>query len=311
MHRAADVVARLRANGELWEAAPGLVALRGDTLRLYRSLEQMVRLVASRERADDWQVPPALPFETLRRADYFASFPQWLTAAAHLDAGDVALEQIAAAPDPARAAVAALQPCAIALQPAVCYHVYAALAGTTAIRPRCCTLSGTCWRHEAGRFAPLERGWAFSMREIVCIGSAGDIAEFRARGIEAACALARALGLRAHIAEASDPFFAPSTRGRALLQRLRALKHELLLPLGDGRTMAAASFNDHAQFFGDAFDIRDGSGAPAASGCVAYGLERWLLAVLVEHGPDARNWPMHTVPTDDEANDTWLSPSNP
>jgi seryl-tRNA synthetase len=295
MYPAAYVVGRLRASGQLWQPAPGMVALRGAALRLYRSIEEAVRRVASRETADEWQVPPALPFETLRRADYFASFPQWLTAAAHLDASDAALEHIAGAADPAAAAVSALRPCATALQPAVCYHVYAALAGTTASVPRCCTVSGTCWRHEAGRFAPLERGWAFTMREIVCVGAARDVADFRERGIEAATELARELGLRPVLEQASDPFFAPSTRGRALLQRLRALKHELLLPLGDGRSVAAASFNDHAQFFGDAFDLRDASGAPATTGCVAYGIERWLLAVLVEHGTEPASWPLQPL----------------
>jgi seryl-tRNA synthetase len=304
MRTAAEVIAQLRAAGELWEPAPGLVALRGDTLRLYRSLEEMVRLVASRETAEEWQVPPALSFETLARADYFASFPQWLTAAAHLDASEAVLEQVAGAADPAAAAVSALRPSATALQPAVCYHVYAALAGTTAGVPRRCTASGTCWRHEAGRFAPLERGWAFTMRELVCLGTPQDVAAFRTRGIDAAVALARQLELRPTLVQASDPFFAPSTRGRALLQRVRALKHELLLPLGDGRSVAAASFNDHATFFGDAFDIRDGAGAPATSGCVAYGIERWLLAVLVEHGTDPRNWPVEPL---QEANDAWLS----
>ena len=33
------------------------------------------------------------------------------------------------------------------------------------------------------------------------------------------------------------------------------------------------------------------TGEPAASGCVAFGLERWLLAFLVAHGPDAAAWP--------------------
>jgi seryl-tRNA synthetase len=300
MHTAATVVARLRSAGEVWEVAPGMLALRGETLQLFRSLEELMRRLASRETADEWQVPPALPFETLARADYFASFPQWLTAAAHLHAGEAALEQVANAADPARAAVSALRPCPTALQPAICYHVYAALSGTRLSAPRCCTVSGTCWRHEAGRFSPLERGWAFTMREIVCVGSAADVADFRTRGIDAAIALARQLGLRTSLVQASDPFFAPSTRGRALLQRLRALKHELLLPLGDGRSVAAASFNDHAQFFGDAFDIRDANGAPATSGCVAYGIERWLLAVLVEHGTDPRNWPTQTAPATDD-----------
>ena len=110
-----------------------------------------------------------------------------------------------------------------------------------------------------------------------------------------ALALAAALGLDGELAEATDPFFAPTARGRALLQRVKGLKQELLLRVGDER-VAAASFNLHERFFGEAFDIRLADDAPAASACVAYGVERWLLAFLVAHGPDPRGWP--ALPSD-------------
>src|SRR5690606_27938864 len=118
------------------------------------------------------------------------------------------------------------------------------------------------------------------------------IAAFRERGMEAGIHLATKLGLRPRIAQAMDPFFAAGNRGRALIQQMKALKHELLFPLGDGRSTAAASFNDHGAFFGTAFGIRLGDGSAAATGCIAFGIERWLLAVLVEHGSDARSWPL-------------------
>jgi seryl-tRNA synthetase len=305
MPSSTDVVRELRSSHQLWEPAAGLISLRGDALRLYRWLDDALRLLAMRQPADEWEVPPAIAFATLSHADYFASFPQWLTATAHLGASDAVLEQVANADDPADAAVSALQPCATALQPAVCYHVYAALHGQTLTAPHTCTLSGTCWRHEVGRFAPLERGWAFKMREIVCVGGPGDVAELRSRGIEEATSLAHRLGLRHELVQATDPFFAPTARGRALLQRVRALKHELMLPLGNGRTVAAASFNDHAQFFGEAFNIKDADGALAASGCSAFGIERWLLAVLVEHGTDPRNWPVPALQTAGTEEETW------
>ncbi len=76
-----------------------------------------------------------------------------------------------------------------------------------------------------------------------------------------------------------------------MLQRLKGLKQELRLAVGDD-TVAAASFNLHEGFFGDAFDIRLPDGSPAASGCVAYGIERWLLAFLAAHGTSARDWPV-------------------
>lgn len=297
MRTGTAVIDELRGRGELWEPAPGLVTLRGDALRLRRLIERELAAVAALETDAEWLVPPAVTFATLARADYFSCFPQWLTATAHLDVDDVALQRVAADPDPATAATRALRPGTTALQPAVCYHVYQALAGTVLDGPQCCTVSGTCWRHERGRFAPLERGWAFTMREIVCAGATTDVASLRARGMAAATALAEQLGLSSRIEAATDPFFAPSTRGRSLLQRVKGLKHELLLPLGDGREVAAASFNDHAHFFGDAFDIRLDDGRPAATGCVAFGVERWLLATLVAHGTDPRDWPLRPLQT--------------
>ena len=65
----------------------------------------------------------------------------------------------------------------------------------------------------------------------------------------------------------------------------------LLLPIDAKRTIAAASFNLHDTFFGQAFDIRLRDGAAATTACLAFGLERWLLAFLVRHGPYAAGWP--------------------
>jgi seryl-tRNA synthetase len=275
------LIAALRARGELWEPAPGLVGLRGNALALLRRIDRLIAARCAAEMADEWAVPAAVPLAVLERAQYFASFPQWLTLASHLTDDVATLERVARSGAPARSAARAASPAAAALPPAVCYHVYAALAGTRLRARHVVTAQGCCWRHEGERFAPLERGWAFTMREIVCLGSAADCAAFRERGVEMARSLAAALDLEAWIEVAEDPFFAPTARGRALLQRVKGLKYELRLPTGDGESMAAASFNLHEQFFGDAFDIRLPNGEPAHSACVAFGLERWLLAALL------------------------------
>ena len=287
-----EVVAVLRERGELWQVAPGLIGLRGAPLTIFHVLEESIGQLARCEGAEEWRLPCGIPLETLARAEYFASFPQWLTVASHLTDDDATLERIASGASPAEAARSALAPAGAALPPALCYHTYSALAGRTlaADTPVLMTAQGTCWRHEGGRLLPLERGWAFTMREIVCVGDAGDVEIFRERGMRRAAALADALGLDAELALATDPFFAPTARGKALLQRVKALKHELLLPIGGGRAIAASSFNNHETFFGEAFDIRLPDGSPASSACVAFGLERWLLAVLARHGTDPRAW---------------------
>lgn len=288
----AEVVVReLMARGELWELSPGLIGLRGDSLALFESIEDAVIAISRDEGADEWRVPPGIPLATLARADYFRSFPQWLTAASHLSGKDTDLRRVAESDDPAREARTSLAPADGALLPAVCYHCYARFADSTLDDATVVTAQQMCWRHEGERLAPLERGWAFSMREIVCLGSPDDIRNFLARSQTRAVRLAIKLGLAAGVVEAEDPFFAPTARGKALLQRVKGLKRELVLPIGSGRTIAAASMNDHETFFGDAFGIRLTGGEPASSGCAAFGIERWLLAVLVAYGPDARDWP--------------------
>lgn len=281
------ILAALRARGELWEPAPGVVGLRGRPLALLRQIEGRVAALCAGETEDEWAVPTALPLSTLERSGYFASFPHWLTVASHLSEDVGTLERVAASSEPARAAADAVLPATAALPPAVCYHVYAALAGST-IPSRCIvTAQGSCWRHEGNRLAPLERGWSFTMREIVCIGSEGECIAFRDRGVKLTRWLATGLGLDSTVESAEDPFFAPTSRGRALLQRVKGLKQELRLPIGDGETTAAASFNLHEQFFGEAFDIRLANGEPAFTACVAFGLERWLLATLVREDATA------------------------
>ncbi len=303
MRSAEQVEKALRDRGELWESAPGLTGLRGDALILRRALERLLADAAAvdgDEMCDEWCPPAALALSTLARADYFAQFPQWLTLAAHLREDAPTLEGVAQSADPATAAREACAPADAALPPAVCYHVYAAFAGRRLTAPALVTAQGTCWRHEGDRLRPLARGWAFSMREGVCLGDAVTTAHFRARGTARGVALADALGLDATLEEATDPFFAPTSRGRQLLQRLKGLKQELLLPVGDER-IAAASFNHHERFFGEAFDIRLGDGTPAESACIAFGVERWLLAFLAAHGPDARTWPSLPAARSEEA----------
>ena len=275
------LVAALRARGELWEPAPGVVGLRGAPLALLRRIDAGLASLCASETDDEWAVPAALPLETLERAGYFASFPQWLTLASHLTDDRSTLERIASSAEPARVASSACAPAGAALAPAVCYHVYAALEGTILRGPRIVTAQGQCWRHEGPRLSTLERGWAFTMREVVCLGTAQECAAFRERGVRMARSLAAALGLDGSMEPAADPFFAPTAQGRALLQRVKGLKHELRLPIGDGETTAAASFNLHEQFFGEAFDIRLADGEPVHTACVAFGLERWLLATLL------------------------------
>lgn len=291
MHTPDAIVAALRRRGELWDGAPGTLGLRGSARATLDALERMLARVARDVAPDEWRMPSALGFGTLERAGYFASFPQWLTCASHLRDDGAALERLAASPAAAHEAPHACAPASAALPPAVCYHAWAALADRVLSSAVALTAQGTCWRHEGDAHAPLARGWAFTMREVVVAGAPGDAAVLRARAADRAESLAVALGLDTTWEAASDPFFAPTARGQALLQRVKGLKRELVAHLPGGRSLAIASVNDHESYFGERFGIALPSGDAASTSCVAFGTERWLLAFLCAHGADPAEWP--------------------
>ena len=122
------------------------------------------------------------------------------------------------------------------------------------------------------------------MREVVFFGSAGFIREQRDAWKQRIFDLSVRLGLTAEVVAASDPFFGSETRGKRLLQQVKELKYELRVQRSSGKDMPLASFNLHERFFTSKFDIAIKSGDPLPSGCVAFGLERWCIAMIEKHG---------------------------
>lgn len=291
MLRPDAVVADLRDRKMLWEAAPGVIGMRGPLAELYTAISSAIGEIARAGTVAEWRMPRAISFDVLARAKYFESFPHWLTAASHLRDDDGVLEQVARAARPGAQAANSLEAASAALPPAVCYHTYSALADSMIDASLIMTAEETCWRHEGSRLAALERGWAFQMREIVFVGEAEEAEAFRQNGIVQACTFAESIGIQGRVEVAVDPFFAPTSRGKALLQRAKALKHELVVDPPSGDPLAIASFNNHERFFGEAFSIRLGDSHFATTACVAFGIERWMLAVLMTHGTDSSNWP--------------------
>src|ERR1019366_53894 len=82
------------------------------------------------------------------------------------------------------------------------------------------------------------------------------------------------VGIPHHVEIATDPFFDPNG-ARSKMQKLFPTKEEFLY---DGK-LAIASVNFHRNFFGERCRIRLPDGSPAFTGCVAFGLERWVCAL--------------------------------
>ena len=172
-----------------------------------------------------------------------------------------------------------------ALTPAACYHFYAQFQGERLAAPKYVTTCAACFRRES-HYLPLERQSSFSMREIVCLGTAEEVKEFLRASEAKAAAFFKKSGLRVEMKNATDPFFNPSGNPKYLLQKLDPVKSEMVF---DDR-LAIGSINFHRNYFGEAFDIQR-EGAEAFSGCIAFGLERFMFAFLHQFGADESRWP--------------------
>jgi seryl-tRNA synthetase len=235
----------------------GRVALSGRALDECRRLDDVFALMARDDGASETMFPSLLSRATLERSGYFESFPD---GAMGVTCGENREAQV--------------------LAPAVCYHCYAAWAGLPLDGPRIVTCVGRCFREEPAGFDPPARLREFTMREVVFAGAPGWVVERRRAWMQRVEAFARSLELDATMELANDPFFGGQARGRQLLQRLKELKYELRVRVaGLPEPLAVASFNLHETHFTDRFEIALTGGATAHTGCVAFGIERWALAV--------------------------------
>jgi len=266
----------------------GQSSLSGDLLELERRLERMFLRWAAREGADEHRFPTFLPARELQKLDYFRSFPHLVTFPVVLDADRANLESfVKGEPIGADGGIRLTRAAPIrdVLTPAACYHFYVTFQGETLGAPRFVTTRATCFRREAF-YEPLERQWSFAMREIVCLGTAEEVQRFLARREADVEAAWRRLDLPVTWQAATDPFFNPSKNPKYLAQKLDPVKREMVFQ----EKLAIGSSNFHRNYFGEAFGIAR-AGAEAFSGCIAFGVERWILAIVTRFGADPKGWP--------------------
>ena len=108
--------------------------------------------------------------------------------------------------------------------------------------------------------------------------------------------IAGQLGLPNRIERANDPFFGRGGTMLAQSQHDQSLKFELRIPVwSSAESTACMSFNDHQDHFGEVWGLRDAAGAILHTGCVAFGLDRLVLALFSTHGLEIAHWPEPTL----------------
>lgn len=225
--------------------------------------------------AGEYRFPPVVAVADLARLDYFDNFPHLASPVSALDRALISEAGLADGVIVDGAVTAsALTDTGYALPSAACYSAYFALQDSTVEQEAAkVTTVATCFRRE-DHYEGLRRLFGFTMREIICVGTRGAVLDhlgaFKTRIAEFLCEV----GIPCDIDIATDPFFDPNG-ARSKMQKLFPTKEEFLF---DGK-LAIASVNFHRNFFGERCRIRLPDGSPAFTGCVAFGLERWISAL--------------------------------
>ncbi|KAA2250148.1 hypothetical protein F0L68_39075 [Solihabitans fulvus] len=255
----------------------GLATLGPDAVGLRAALDGTFAGWGTARGALPMLYAPLLAVADLDRIDYLNNFPHLGTAATGLL--PEAAKRYSAKSEPTSAIPADdLQDAGYLLPSAACYSVYLNLAGSVIDEVHTVTTVANCFRRE-DHFDGLRRLLGFSMREVVVVGERDAVlnrlAELKKRVTE----FLAEIELPITVAAASDPFF-DSSGGRSLMAQLFPVKEEFVF----GEGLAIGSVNFHRNFFGERCDIRTVGGEPAFSGCVAFGLERWISALTTHFG---------------------------
>jgi seryl-tRNA synthetase len=262
---------------------------------LYEEVIERLTALITRHREANTEVmrfPPVMSRGQLEKSGYLKSFPNLLGCVCGLHGSEREINAAVSRFDAGGDWTTSLSPADLVLSPAACYPVYPIAAARGPLPPGGLRfdVAADCFRREPSPH--LDRLQSFRMREYVCIGSPEDVSEFRERWMVRAQAIARDLGLSFKVDYASDPFFGRVGQMKAVSQMQQSLKFELLVPLRSEQSPTACmSFNYHRDHFGTTWSMVDANGAPAHTGCVAFGMDRLAVAMFHTHGTKVAEWP--------------------
>jgi seryl-tRNA synthetase len=266
----------------------GQSVLSGPLLRLANRLDDLFLRLAAVWLSEEFRFPTFVCASDLHRLDYFRAFPHLATFPVSLTQTPENIDEFIQGKvmdEKGTLLLTHIEPIKDVLTPAACYPLYIHHQGSHFTAPRYFTVRNTCFRREQW-YRPLVRQWAFTMREVVCIGTQEEVRSFLRDAQEQVTQLLTALRIPCQWKIATDPFFRPTQNPKYIMQRVNPVKQEAVYR----DELALGSVNLHQDHFGAQFELqRDGSAL--YSGCVAFGLERWLHALVTEHGSDPKGWP--------------------
>jgi hypothetical protein len=252
----------------LMRTGPGLFVFKGPLVKILDVINSEVLKITDSLNAERCEVPTLISWPNAERSEYLKSFSNLaLMMKTHEDQHGC-FKGIAC--------------------PSICYHYFSAMHKRTVESNFCVTVKGCVTRNEKDEKDDLSRLTNFTVRDIVFYGTKDYCDESLTIVREKATQLLiEKFGLSFSVVTANDPFFGENQQEKADAQLFLQSKYEFQAELPfKGTTISIGSINNHGQIFYDRFEIKSGKPDLRFSGCVGWGYERILFAILSQKGVD-------------------------
>ncbi len=256
----------------------GLVTLDRKGITIKNMLLNLFDKLSYKCCAEPKVYPSLLPISALQKLDYFTNFPHLALCATPINETDIG--NIFQNKKKHAIAHASLKDSEYVLPMAACFGIYLSISNATIEKTQYIVTEANCFRNES-HYNDLERLWAFTMKEIVCIGSATDaqrhVSDYKTELLK----LCRLVNLEIDVQVALDPFFNKES-SQAQMQKVFPVKEEFVF----GGSIAISSVNYHRDFFGNRCEIILNEQGCCHTSCVAFGVERWMYALIKQYDRD-------------------------
>ncbi|BDC36579.1 serine--tRNA ligase [Candidatus Methanoliparum sp. LAM-1] len=150
--------------------------------------------------------------------------------------------------------------------------------------------SGFTYRWEGGATKGLDRVNEFQRIEMVFLGTLDQVKEIADDCLKAYMDVMDLMGLNWHVEVGDDPFYLEGLREEKRdIEYPEIPKFEVRVETVGGRTVSIGSVNLHGTHFVTGFSIR--SPKPIWTGCIGFGISRWVAVFLSHYGFDIEKWP--------------------
>jgi len=268
-----------------------MIGLNEEAIFLYEYFEKKFESFALELNAVKKMYPVLLPVDSYKKTGYLNNSPQYAifccTAYENIhtlnklnnSVGTEKVERLLKLPE-------------YALSPSACFHTYIEYQNKILPAKNIFTFTQSVFRNE-GRFNYTDVGRLkdYHVREIVIVGNQEYVSQIRRAILDKTIEFLKELDLCGEVIVASDPFIMPKMQKYKKMQLIEETKYEMRLNYNVDKKISVASFNLHGTAFTYPFNIKAEGCEGTVTGCVGYGLERWIIAFISQYGNEPDKWP--------------------